>query len=243
MENCSREVLRRLGPDVASNSFSVAKSYISVLTGIACGKAHHRCDDPVGNYLPEFAEGRHADITLYHLLTMSTGLTGARAAPILQRQRQGLLRLQRAGTEHRPALPRPARHRVRLHQWQQCQVMAEVLETAYGRNLLDLVQEKISDPCSGCEDTAWWGRTAGAVITRPSAACTPPARFRPHRWLTWTTVCGGHAHRARGVLPGLGDPAPVGQGQPNRRYGYFWWLAELDGGLSITAGASTGSTW
>ena len=60
-----------------SNSFSVAKSYISVLVGIAMkeGKipdlhAH------VGQYLPEFDtfDECHKKITLWNLLTMSTGL-------------------------------------------------------------------------------------------------------------------------------------------------------------------------
>ncbi|MBK8582509.1 MAG: serine hydrolase [Flavobacteriales bacterium] len=62
--------------DSVSNSFSVAKSYISVLVGIAMqeGKITD-LNTPVGQYLPEFDtfDECHKKITLWNLLTMSTG--------------------------------------------------------------------------------------------------------------------------------------------------------------------------
>lgn len=58
-----------------SNSFSMAKSIISLLVGIAEqeGKIDD-LDDPVGHYLPSFKEGKKSEITLRHLLTMSAAL-------------------------------------------------------------------------------------------------------------------------------------------------------------------------
>jgi CubicO group peptidase (beta-lactamase class C family) len=54
----------------------MAKSIVSLLVGCAINDGYIRSiDDPVGNYLPEFAEGDKAKITIKHLLTMSSGLS------------------------------------------------------------------------------------------------------------------------------------------------------------------------
>ena len=58
-------------------SFSVAKSFISTLIGIAIDEgAIGNIDDPVTDYVPELAvrDTRFSQITLRHLLTMSSGL-------------------------------------------------------------------------------------------------------------------------------------------------------------------------
>ena len=52
--------------DSVSNSFSVAKSYISVLTGIAMGEGKiNDVFQPVGDFLPEYKEGCYAKINLW----------------------------------------------------------------------------------------------------------------------------------------------------------------------------------
>lgn len=58
-----------------SNSFSVAKSVVGLLTGIAIDEGKIKSiDDAVALYLPEFANGDKKLITIRHLLTMSSGL-------------------------------------------------------------------------------------------------------------------------------------------------------------------------
>ncbi|MCX6290590.1 MAG: serine hydrolase [Bacteroidetes bacterium] len=58
-----------------SNSFSVAKSIVSILVGAALNDGKIKSlDEPVGNYLPHFAEGNNAKLTIRHLLMMSSGL-------------------------------------------------------------------------------------------------------------------------------------------------------------------------
>jgi CubicO group peptidase (beta-lactamase class C family) len=56
-------------------SFSVAKSFVSALVGIAIREGHiGSVDDPVTEYIPEL-EGQGMDrVTIRHLLTMSSGL-------------------------------------------------------------------------------------------------------------------------------------------------------------------------
>lgn len=59
-----------------SNSFSMAKSIVSILIGIAVDEGKIKSiDDPVGNYLPEFKEGEKAEITIRHVLQMASGLS------------------------------------------------------------------------------------------------------------------------------------------------------------------------
>lgn len=57
-----------------SNSFSVAKSIVGLLVGIASDEKYFSLDDSVGKYLPEFSEGRNGTLKIRHLLQMSSGL-------------------------------------------------------------------------------------------------------------------------------------------------------------------------
>ncbi len=63
------------GKNVLSNSFSVAKSIVNILTGIALKEGDIKSiDDKVGDYLDDFKSGGREKITIRHLLTMSSGL-------------------------------------------------------------------------------------------------------------------------------------------------------------------------
>jgi CubicO group peptidase (beta-lactamase class C family) len=58
-----------------SNSFSVAKTIVSLLIGIALDEGHIKSlDDPAGNYVPAFKNLGRNNITIRHLLLMSSGL-------------------------------------------------------------------------------------------------------------------------------------------------------------------------
>jgi CubicO group peptidase (beta-lactamase class C family) len=63
------------GPDSYSNSFSMAKTFVSMLIGAALEEGKIKSlDQPIGDFLPEFKEGEKAKITVRHLLTMSSGI-------------------------------------------------------------------------------------------------------------------------------------------------------------------------
>ncbi|MDY0199353.1 MAG: serine hydrolase [Tenuifilaceae bacterium] len=62
--------------DSYSNSFSMAKSIVSLLVGCAIDDGFiENLDQPVSAYIPEFSEGDKSKITIRHLLTMSSGLS------------------------------------------------------------------------------------------------------------------------------------------------------------------------
>ncbi|MFN8166437.1 MAG: serine hydrolase [Bacteroidia bacterium] len=57
-----------------SNSFSMAKSIVSILAGIAIHEGYFSLDDSVGKYFPHFNKGMNAKLKVKNLLEMSSGL-------------------------------------------------------------------------------------------------------------------------------------------------------------------------
>jgi len=67
-----------IGRDTLQTSFSVSKSFLSTLIGIAIEQGKiGSLDDPITKYIPELLErdAAFADISLKHLVTMSSGLS------------------------------------------------------------------------------------------------------------------------------------------------------------------------
>jgi CubicO group peptidase (beta-lactamase class C family) len=63
------------GQDSYSNSFSMAKTFVSILIGAAIDEGKIKnVDQLVGDFLPEFKEGENSKLTIKHLLTMSSGI-------------------------------------------------------------------------------------------------------------------------------------------------------------------------
>ena len=61
--------------DTMSNSFSISKSWVSTLVGIAIFEEKIKSvDQKVCYFLPDFCEGKDAELTIKNLLTMSSGL-------------------------------------------------------------------------------------------------------------------------------------------------------------------------
>ena len=63
------------GEDSHTNSFSMAKTFVSILIGIAIDEGKIKSvDQLVGDFLPEYKTGENAKLTVKHLLTMSSGI-------------------------------------------------------------------------------------------------------------------------------------------------------------------------
>ena len=61
--------------DTISNSFSMAKSWVSTLIGVAIRDGKIKSvNQKVSDFIPEFANRKNSEITIKHLLTMSSGL-------------------------------------------------------------------------------------------------------------------------------------------------------------------------
>ncbi|MBK9761545.1 MAG: serine hydrolase [Flavobacteriales bacterium] len=219
--------------DSVSNSFSVAKSYVSVLTGIAMQEGKIKSVfQPVGDFLPEFAQEEcKKKIQIYHVLTMSTGLDwGESGADPFSDNAKGYY-----GTNVRDlSLNQPCRDTPGVefdYISGSTQIMAEVLEKVYGQTLDVLVREKIWKPL-GCEHPAFWGKdTEGGDF---KAFCCLYATARDFGRIGQLYLDSGKWN-GRQLVPreywqASITPAPLkDHDKPNKRYGYFWWLMELDG--------------
>lgn len=220
--------------DSVSNSFSVAKSYISLLTGIALKEGVIRdVFQPVGEFLPEFNEMDpcHANITLYHLLTMSTGLDWSESGgdPFSDNAKGYYGTEVKQLAMDQPCRTAPGKEFDYISG--STQIMADVLVKAYGKPLDQLVREKIWSPL-GAEHTAYWGKDRADGDHK--AFCCLYATARDFARIGQLWLDSGKWNGRPIIDPEYWQasitPAPLtDHGKPNKRYGYYWWLAELDG--------------
>ena len=218
--------------DSVSNSFSVAKSYISVLTGIAMGDGKiNSVFQPVGDFLPEYKEGCYAKITIWNLLTMSTGLDWSEsgANPFSDNAKGYYGTNVRELSLMQPCRDEPGKDFDYISG--NTQIMAEVLEAAYGKPLDELVREKIWTPL-GCEHDAYWGKDREDGDFK--AFCCLYATARDFGRIGQLYLDSG-MWRGKRIVPveywnaSITPAKLMDKGRPNDRYGYFWWLTEVDG--------------
>ncbi|MBL0129407.1 MAG: serine hydrolase [Flavobacteriales bacterium] len=218
--------------DSVSNSFSVAKSYISVLTGIAMGEGKiESVFQPVSDFLPEFKDGCHAKINIHHLLTMSTGLDWSEsgANPFSDNAKGYYGTNVRELSLSQPCRDEPGKEFDYISG--STQIMAEVLEAAYGKPLDELVREKVWGPL-GCEHDAYWGKDRKNGDFK--AFCCLYATARDFGRIGQLYLDSGK-WKGKQIVPREYWEASItparldDHGEPNARYGYFWWLAEANG--------------
>lgn len=139
-----------------SGSFSMAKSITGLLIGAALKEGKiHSLQDPVGNYLPEFATGKKAAVKIIDLLTMSSGsdwdesysnplsvTTQAYYGSDIYKVATGVNIVQTPGTLHR-------------YKSGDTQLLGLVLEKATGKSLSAYAAEKLWHPL-GAEHPALW---------------------------------------------------------------------------------------
>ncbi|MFD2514733.1 serine hydrolase domain-containing protein [Pontibacter locisalis] len=139
-----------------SNSFSMAKSIVSMLIGIAIKEGKIKSvEQPVGDFLPEFKEGDKAKIKIKHLLWMSSGLnwdesysnplsmtTEAYYGSDLEKIIARLKPVQEPGEEF-------------TYKSGDTQVLGFVLKAATGKNLSEYAEEKLWKPLGAKEDAEW----------------------------------------------------------------------------------------
>ncbi len=139
-----------------SNSFSMAKSIVSLLIGIAIDEGYIKsADDPVYKYFPPFNNAQNKHLTIKHLLTMSSGLnweesynspfsltTQAYYGDQLYLLVSNLKVVEEPGKEFK---------------YLSCntQILAYVLENATGKSLSDYAAEKLWQPL-GANHFALW---------------------------------------------------------------------------------------
>lgn len=139
-----------------SNSFSVAKSIVSLAIGCAIDDGFiHNVDQPVSDFFPQFKGYNGKTLTLRHLLTMSAGLdfqesyssafsltTQLYYGNNLDKITFGMKENEEPGVNF-------------IYQSGVTQLLASIIEKATGENLCSYVSRRIWTPIQAEEDALW----------------------------------------------------------------------------------------
>ncbi len=144
------------GPSSQSNSFSMAKSIVSILVGIAVDEGKIKSiEEPVAHYLPGFKNGDNAKLTIKNLLQMSAGFnweesysnpfsltTEAYYGDNLKELANGLEVITEPG---------------KTFDYQSCNqiILQQILEKAIGMQLSTYLSEKLWKPLQANHHASW----------------------------------------------------------------------------------------
>lgn len=139
-----------------SNSFSMAKSIVSLLVGCAIQDGYIRSvDQPVGDFLPEWGAFEGDTLTIRDLLTMSAGVKwDESASSLFSTTTEAYYGKDLWGLAQREILiEKPGVYF--NYQSGVTQILAFVLKKATGKNIADYASEKIWTPIQAEEDALW----------------------------------------------------------------------------------------
>ncbi|OKL42189.1 serine hydrolase domain-containing protein [Pontibacter flavimaris] len=139
-----------------SNSFSMAKSIVSMLVGVAIKEGKIKSvEQPVGDFLPDFRKGDKARITIKHLLWMSSGLNWEESYvnPL------SMTTEAYYGSDLEKLIKRLDVEEAPGQRWSyksgDTQVLAFVLQQATGKSLSAYAEEKLWKPLGAAWDAEW----------------------------------------------------------------------------------------
>jgi len=142
--------------ETVSNSFSAAKTVVSLLIGAAYDEGKIKnLDEKVGKYLPDFTVHGKEKITIRHLLMMSSGLDWEESGknPLSENAESYYGTDLRGLINRQHAIEKPG---VRFeYQSGDSQILGYVVEKATGKDLSAYAQEKLWNKI-GAENNAFW---------------------------------------------------------------------------------------
>ncbi len=216
------------------NSFSMAKTFVSILTGIAIAEGKIKSlDQPIGDFLPEYKESK---ITIRHLLTMSSGINFDEdyVSPFAYPARAYYGSDLRSLTFSYKAEEEPGK--IFKYLSGNTMLLNFVLQKATGQTISDYFSEKLWKPL-GAKHPAWWsldheGGDEKAFCCFNSNAADL-ARIG-QLFLDSGKWNGQQVVPMDYVLESV-QPAPLldTDGKKNEKYGFAWWLIPDYKGLYI----------
>lgn len=216
-----------------SNSFSVAKSIVGILVGIAIDEGKIKNEfQPVSDFIPSYKEGKRSALTLYHLLTMSAAMEWSESGgnPLSHNAEAyygndltGMI--ESVELESEPG-------KIFNYQSGATLILGYCVEKACGMSLSDYASEKIWKKI-GAEHTAYWSLDRENGIEK--SYCCYYASGRDFARFGKLYMNGGKWNGTQIVseewVRKSITPAELldENGEKNNRYGYCWWMAEHKG--------------
>jgi CubicO group peptidase (beta-lactamase class C family) len=225
---------RGYGADSKSGSFSMAKSVVSLLMGIAIAEGKvSSIEDYVSNYIDAFNKAGTDTIRIRHLLAMSAGFNwkesyenpfGKTAQSYYGDNLKTLI-----GSLEAARTPGVSFQ----YSSNETQILAWVIENAYQQRLSDLVEEKIWLPI-GAEQDALWSLDQPNGTIKAFCCLNSNARdfarlgklvLQQGRWEDQQIVPAAYIAAATSPASWLKDK----NGKPVDFYGYQFWIMEYKG--------------
>lgn len=231
----------RLGADETSpfTSWSVAKSVLSALIGIAVEEGHiTSLRDPIGQYVPALAVSGYGDVSIEDALTMSSGVAFDEDYDNPRSDINMLIfRAMALGTplEDSIAALQSIRTPGEFNQYSSADTMALglVLEAATGMPVAEYLSSRLWGPMGAEADATWNTDRTGREIV----LCCLNARLRDYARFGRLYLAGG-AREGQQIVPAdwVRDSVTPGAAhlQPGDNpasdwtfgYGYKWWIPE-----------------
>ncbi len=211
-----------------SNSFSMAKSVVSILIGAALRDGYIKSiNQPVADFLPSFKQGDKRKITLKHLLMMSSGLNwdesyGNPLSVTTEAYYGDDLKkvIDRLEPETEPG-------KAFSYKSGDTQILALVLEAATGKQLSQYAEDKLWKPLGAMQNAGWSVDKPEGIekaycclfSNAPDFARIGKLYLQNGIWNNDTIV--DPAFVRESITPhGL----PTESGEVSDFYGYQWWL-------------------
>lgn len=221
--------------DSYSSSFSMAKSIVGLLVGIALEEGKiESLDQPIADFLPEFAEGEKAPITFRHLLTMTSGLAWDEVytSPLSPTTELYYGRQLYDFVVNLPLIHEPGS--VWYYSSADTQILGSALEAAVGEPLNEYVSRHLWMPLGAEHDATWSMDREDGVIKYNCCFNSTPRDFAKLGQLVlqegvWQGQMLVEADYVRESI----QPFPNGVDQEGNLidwYGYQFWVAPLDDG-------------
>jgi CubicO group peptidase (beta-lactamase class C family) len=216
------------GPEMKHDERSVSKSITGLVVGIAIDRGWIKgVDEPVLSFFPEYADLRTPEkgqITLRHLLTMSSGLEWHEFGVPYTSKENSEIRMDTSPKPYRFALRQPlvaAPGQIWNYNSGSTELLGAVLKKATGKPLDELARTLIFEPL-GIADVDWYKYTQG----NPSAAAGLRLRPRDLAKVGQLVLQHGAWKGKQLVSPSWIDAATTPQinGRELYFYGYQLWL-------------------
>ncbi len=144
------------GTDSYSNSFSMAKSFVSLLIGAAIDEGKiGSVDEPAYKYIPHLNEGKSKELTIRNLLTMSSGSNWDESytSPLSMTTQAYYGNDLQALAEKMHVIDEPGKYF--SYKSGDTQLLSLIVKNATGKTLGDYATEKLWQPMGAEHDALW----------------------------------------------------------------------------------------
>jgi CubicO group peptidase (beta-lactamase class C family) len=230
---CYEEYWDAYGKESLSNSFSMAKSIVSILIGIAIDEGKIKSvEQKVSDFIPEYANGLNAQLTIKHLLTMSASFNWDESYNSLfskttkeyygRNLKKMLLNLKVTETPGKTF----------NYQSSNQLVLAYIIEKVTGKTLSEYASEKLWKPLGAKNDALW---SVDKKNGMEKAYCCFNSNARDFSRIGSLYLHNGMFNNQRIISEEYVKKSiePIflkdEDGFTVDYYGYSWWLATVDG--------------